>query len=71
MQTVKITLVILICVALLGACGLKGPLYLPDGESAVVQDALLDEDAKKEEEDEDEDEEEDETTKENQAAPAD
>ncbi len=53
MQTVKITLVILICVALLGACGLKGPLYLPDGESAVVQDALLDEDAKKEEEDED------------------
>ena len=66
MQTVKITLVILICVALLGACGLKGPLYLPDGESAVEQDALLDEDAKK-----DEEEEEDETTKENQTASAD
>ena len=63
MQTVKITLVILICVALLGACGLKGPLYLPDGESAVEQDALLDEDAKEEEEDE--------TTKENQTASAD
>ena len=65
MQTVKITLAILICVALLGACGLKGPLYLPDGESAVEQDALLDEDAKKEEEEEEE------TTKENQTASAD
>ena len=30
MQTVKAILSILICVALLGACGLKGPLYLPD-----------------------------------------
>lgn len=30
MQTAKATLVILICVVLLGACGLRGPLYLPD-----------------------------------------
>jgi len=30
MQTVKNTLFILIFVALLGACGLKGPLYLPN-----------------------------------------
>ncbi len=29
MQTYKATLLILICVALLGACGLRGPLYLP------------------------------------------
>jgi predicted small lipoprotein YifL len=63
MQTVKITLVILICVVLLGACGLKGPLYLPAEESTVEQDILLDEDAKKEEEDE--------TTQKNPSAPAD
>ena len=30
MQTTKATLPVLVCVALLGACGLKGPLYLPD-----------------------------------------
>jgi len=35
MQTVKAVSVILICFALLGACGLRGPLYLPDEESAT------------------------------------
>ena len=29
MQTVKLLLLILISVIMLGACGLKGPLYLP------------------------------------------
>jgi len=32
MQTVKTLSLILLCAALLGACGLKGPLYL-SGES--------------------------------------
>jgi len=44
MQTVKTTLLILICITLLGACGLKGPLYLPEeqpasGPSAQDKDA--------------------------------
>lgn len=30
MQTVKTSLTLIICVALLSACGLSGPLYLPD-----------------------------------------
>ncbi len=34
MQTVKAILIILICVALLCACGLRGPLYLPDESPA-------------------------------------
>ena len=34
MQTVKTTLLILICITLLGACGLKGPLYLPEEQPA-------------------------------------
>jgi len=42
MQTVKIILLILICAALLSACGLRGPLYLPDenpaAKPAVEQD---------------------------------
>ncbi len=36
MQTVKTTFLVLIYIALLGACGLKGPLYLPD-ENPVTQ----------------------------------
>lgn len=36
MQTVKTALLILICAALVGACGLRGPLYLPD-ESQVAE----------------------------------
>ena len=35
MQTVKAVSIILICFALLGACGLKGPLYLPDEDPAT------------------------------------
>ena len=35
MQTVKAVSIILICFALLGACGLKGPLYLPDADPAT------------------------------------
>jgi predicted small lipoprotein YifL len=41
MQTVKAILIVLIGVALLCACGLRGPLYLPDAspvsEPAVEQ----------------------------------
>ena len=32
MQTAKAILMLLICVGLLSACGLKGPLYLPQDE---------------------------------------
>ena len=40
MQTVKTTLLILIYATLLGACGLKGPLYLSDeGPPPVEQEA--------------------------------
>ena len=35
MQTVKTTLAILICAVLLCACGLRGPLYLPDEDPAT------------------------------------
>ena len=48
MQTAKTTLIIFICVALLGACGLKGPLYLPDESTALEQDSTTDADAEKE-----------------------
>jgi predicted small lipoprotein YifL len=40
MQTKKLTLVILTSTALLGACGLKGPLYLPNENPASGPDAL-------------------------------
>ena len=59
MQTVKAVLLILITVVALGACGLKGPLYLPQeqpvsestaGQEAdtVMEDAKQEDDAKKE-----------------------
>lgn len=54
MQTVKLLLLILISVILLGACGLKGPLYLPTenpvSEPATGQetDPATDETKKKE-----------------------
>jgi len=38
MQTVKLVILILICLIVLGACGLKGPLYLPS-ESPVAETA--------------------------------
>ena len=59
MQTVKIILLILICVALLSACGLRGPLYLPDenpaAKPAVEQDstAATDEEENKDDEEND------------------
>ena len=37
MQTVKTIFLILISIALLGACGNKGPLYLPEEKPAVEQ----------------------------------
>ena len=48
MQTVKATLIILICAALLSACGNKGPLYLPDENPAVEQGSAADTDAEEE-----------------------
>ena len=37
MRTVKITLLFLLSTTLLGACGLKGPLYLPEDKPATEQ----------------------------------
>ena len=37
MQSAKVVLFILICVTLLTACGLKGPLYLPADEPQASQ----------------------------------
>ena len=59
MQTVITTLVILICAALLGACGLRGPLYLPEEDPAtkpaVEQDSAAGTDEEKNESDEEKD----------------
>jgi predicted small lipoprotein YifL len=59
MQTVKTTLVILTCVALMSACGLRGPLYLPDEDPAtkpaVEQDSAADTDEEKNKDDEEKD----------------
>lgn len=55
MQTVKTILIILICIFLVGACGNKGPLYLPDespaSKSAVEQESATGEKATKDKED--------------------
>ncbi|MDH4019974.1 MAG: lipoprotein [Xanthomonadales bacterium] len=51
MQTVKTTLIILICIVLLGACGNKGPLYLPEEEATTEQGLTTDADKKEENED--------------------
>ncbi|MCP4044487.1 MAG: lipoprotein [Gammaproteobacteria bacterium] len=54
MQTVKVVLLILISTIVLGACGLKGPLYLPTdntvSEPTTGQgtDPAMDETGKKE-----------------------
>jgi predicted small lipoprotein YifL len=50
MQTVKTYIIILICAALLGACGHKGPLYLPEEEPAVDQESAARADTDKEKE---------------------
>jgi len=47
MQTVKTIFLILISIALLGACGNKGPLYLPEKEAAVEQTSPSETDADK------------------------
>lgn len=51
MQTVKTTLIILICIVLLGACGNKGPLYLPEEEATTEQGSTTDADKKEENKD--------------------
>jgi len=48
MQTVKTTLIILICIVLLGACGNKGPLYLPEEKATTEQNSATDADKKEE-----------------------
>ena len=48
MQTVKAALIILICAALLSACGNKGPLYLPDENPVVEQGSGADTDTEEE-----------------------
>lgn len=59
MQTVKIILLILICAALLSACGLRGPLYLPDenpaAKPAVEQDSTAGTDEEENKDDEEND----------------
>ena len=50
MQTTKTILLILIYTSVLGACGNKGPLYLPDGQTAVEQAAGVDNETEKENE---------------------
>jgi predicted small lipoprotein YifL len=58
MQTVKIILLILICAALLSACGLRGPLYLPDenpAKPAVEQDSAAGTDEEENKDDEEND----------------
>jgi len=47
MQTVKTTILFLICAAFLGACGLKGPLYLPEEQPASDKTAADKDAAKK------------------------
>ena len=55
MQTVKVVLLILITIIVLGACGLKGPLYLPQDEpvsgpaTAQETDPVADETQKEDE----------------------
>jgi predicted small lipoprotein YifL len=44
----KTALLFLLCMTLLGACGLKGPLYLPEEKPAAEQAAVPDEDTDKE-----------------------
>jgi len=50
MQSVKTTLLILMCLVLLGACGLKGPLFLPGESAAAAKGLLPDSDVTKQEE---------------------
>lgn len=47
MQTVKTILIILIFTAFLGACGNKGPLYLPEEKPATERESAAETDAEK------------------------
>ena len=47
MQTVKTILIILVSTVLLGACGNKGPLYLPEEKPAIEQKSAAETDADK------------------------
>jgi len=44
MRHLKITFVLLACTAILGACGLKGPLYLPGEEGQPPASQVPDDD---------------------------
>ena len=55
MQTVKTTLIILICIVLLGACGNKGPLYLSEEKATAEQSSATTADEKDEDKEEDKD----------------
>jgi predicted small lipoprotein YifL len=46
MRSLKITFALLVCAVLLGACGLKGPLYLPgeDGQPIPGVEQVPDDD---------------------------
>ena len=57
MQTVKFTLLALLSSCLLAACGLKGPLYLPEDEPAAKPDTA--QNANSEENEEEKEKEED------------
>ncbi len=57
MQTVKFTLLALLFSCLLAACGLRGPLYLPEDEPAAKPDTA--QNAKSEEKETEEEKEED------------
>jgi predicted small lipoprotein YifL len=50
MHTTKTIFLIFICAALLCACGNKGPLYLPDGNSAVKPASSVDDETETEKE---------------------
>jgi predicted small lipoprotein YifL len=49
MQTIKAIFIVLICISLLNACGLKGPLYLPEDETSEQATAETPSDDKEEE----------------------
>jgi len=51
MQTVKITLLFLICLILLSACGNKGPLYLPKENPESIPTTEQDADANSDDDD--------------------
>lgn len=55
MQTVKFTLLALLLCCLLAACGLRGPLYLPEDEPAAKPDTAQNAKSEENEEEKEED----------------